>query len=114
MMPNRMLVIRFLAVCAVLLGALAFDVPPLHRLSAPGAPRDSTPAHQDTSPPTPAKVAQARATIKHVVFLLLETHSFDNVFGRFPGLDGATTSRIGTQPIPLLYPPLCDSVVINH
>jgi phospholipase C len=94
MRPRRMLVIRFLAGSALLLGGLAFDVPPLHQLSAPGTPRDFTPAHQDTSPATPVKVAQARTRIKHVVFVLLENHSFDNVFGRFPGADGATTAKL--------------------
>src|SRR3989440_1438393 len=114
MRPTRMLVIRFLAVCAVLLGELAFDVPPLHRFSAPGAPRDSTPAHQDTSPATPVKAAQARARIKHVVFVLLENHSFDNIFGRFPGADGATTAQSGTQTIPLLHAPPFYWHDVNH
>src|SRR5436190_20145962 len=105
MRPSRMLVIRFLAGSALLLGALAFDVPPLHQLSAPGAPRDSTPARPDTSPAIPVKIAQARARIKHIVFVLLENHSFDNVFGRFPGVDGATTARSGAHTIPLLHAP---------
>jgi phospholipase C len=38
-------------------------------------------------------IDQARAKIKHVVFVLLENHSFDNLFGRFPGADGTTTAR---------------------
>src|SRR5918911_5631440 len=106
MRPSRMLVIRFLAGSALLLGGLAFDVPPLHQLSAPDAPRDSTPAHQDTSPATSVKVAQARARIKHVVFVLLENHSFDNVFGRFPGVDGATSAPIfDEERVPLLRAP---------
>src|SRR5919109_903615 len=100
MRPSRMLAICLLAMFALLLSGLAFDVSPLHQLSGPGAPRHPTPAHEDTSPATPVKVAQARATIKHVVFVLLENHSFDNVFGRFPGVDGATTARGGTQAIP--------------
>src|SRR5919201_142348 len=114
MRPSRMLVIRFLAGSALLLGGLAFDVPPLHQLSAPDAPRDSTPAHQDTSPATSVKVAQARARIKHVVFVLLENHSFDNVFGRFPGADGATAARSVTQTLPLLHAPPFYWHDINH
>jgi phospholipase C len=32
--------------------------------------------------------------IKHVVFLIKENHSFDNLFGRFPGAAGTTTARL--------------------
>ncbi len=45
--------------------------------------------------PLPAKVdAESVATttpIKHVVFVLLENRSYDNIFGRFPGAEGATS-----------------------
>src|SRR5918912_567488 len=40
-----------------------------------------------------------------LAFVLLENHSFDNVFGRFPGADGATAARSGTQTLPLLHAP---------
>src|SRR5919205_4308625 len=105
MRHSRGLMVCLLAVCAVLLGALAFDVPSLHRLVAPGAPHASPRTPQDVPPTTPATVAQARAKIKHVVFVLLENHSFDNVFGRFPGADGAITARSGPQTLPLLHAP---------
>jgi phospholipase C len=43
----------------------------------------------------PSKVDAARyattTPIKHVVFVLMENRSFDNIFGRFPGADGATS-----------------------
>jgi phospholipase C len=105
MRHSRRLMVCLLAVCAVLLGGLAFDVPPLHRLVAPGAPHASPRTPHDVPPTSPATVAQARAKIKHVVFVLLENHSFDNVFGRFPGADGATTARSGPHTIPLLRAP---------
>jgi phospholipase C len=38
-------------------------------------------------------VAQARRRIRHVVFLVKENRTFDHLFGRFPGADGATTGR---------------------
>lgn len=45
------------------------------------------------SAPLPDKVdataLETRWPIKHVVFVILENRSFDNVFGRFPGADGA-------------------------
>src|SRR5918911_3448155 len=111
MRHTRRLVVCLLAVCAVLLGGLAFDVPSLHRLVATVAPHASPLTHQDV---TPVKVAQARARIKHVVFVLLENHSFDNIFGRFPGADGATTARSGTQTIPLLHAPPFYWHDVNH
>ena len=40
----------------------------------------------------PAGVAPS--PIKHIVFMLEENRSFDNVFGRFPGADGATTAKL--------------------
>src|SRR5438270_13775362 len=79
------------ALGALLLGGLAFAWP-----RSPDGPGAQT---------APAVVAQARARIKHIVFVLLENHSFDNVFGRFPGVDGATTARSGTHTIPLLHAP---------
>ncbi len=39
----------------------------------------------------PAVVAAARSKIDHIVFLIKENRTFDNLFGRFPGADGATT-----------------------
>jgi phospholipase C len=43
--------------------------------------------------------------IQHIVFILKENHSFDNYFGRFPGVNGATTGKVKVngvvQTIPL-------------
>jgi phospholipase C len=33
---------------------------------------------------------QTRTPIKHVVFLIKENRTFDNIFGRYPGVDGTT------------------------
>jgi len=42
--------------------------------------------------------------IQHIIFLIRENRSFDNMFGTFPGADGATTATISTgQVIPLLH-----------
>jgi len=50
-------------------------------------------------------LTQARARIKHIVFVSLENQSFDAVFGRYPGVDGATTARIagGKSSLPFLH-----------
>lgn len=38
-----------------------------------------------------AQVTLARQKIRHIVFLIKENRTFDHMFGRFPGADGATT-----------------------
>lgn len=94
-MRQRLVIVCLVALAAVTLGALVIVV--LMRTAA--------------IPP----VTQARATIKHVVFVMLENHSFDNVFGRFPGADGATTARTATQgAIPLSRAPAYNWHDINH
>lgn len=40
--------------------------------------------------------AAARYPIKHIIIIDKENHSFDNMFGRFPGADGATNASIST------------------
>ena len=45
-------------------------------------------------PPAAAVIAQARAKLKHVVFVILENRSFDSVFGRYPGATGTTTGTL--------------------
>jgi phospholipase C len=42
---------------------------------------------------TVVQLANARHHIKHVVFLIKENRTFDMLFGRFPGADGATTGQ---------------------
>jgi len=37
-----------------------------------------------------AQVALARQKIKHIIFVIKENRTFDNLFGRYPGADGAT------------------------
>jgi phospholipase C len=39
----------------------------------------------------PDQVALARRKIKHIVFIVKENRTFDHMFGRFPGADGATS-----------------------
>lgn len=51
----------------------------------PGTPTGSLP------PPVDLSSIHTRWPIKHVVFILKENRSFDNLFGRFPGANGATS-----------------------
>src|SRR5262245_5174716 len=46
--------------------------------------------------PSSSNVPAFQSTIQHVVFILKENRSFDNVFGTYPGADGATSGRIST------------------
>ena len=58
-------------------------------------------------PPTSSQAPSGTVTafqsqIQHIVFLIKENRSFDNLFGTFPGADGATSGVISTgQRIPL-------------
>ena len=57
------------------------------------------------SPPTPSGsvvATQTRWPIKRVIYLMMENRSFDNLFGRFPGADGATTGVKFGQEVPLI------------
>ena len=58
--------------------------------AAPSAEATPFPRPQPTDPAT---VALARQKIQHVVFVIKENRTFDHLFGRFPGADGATTGR---------------------
>ena len=56
--------------------------------------------------PGTAQLNAARSKIKHVVFVMLENHSFDNMFGRFPNADGARQAQVvGHGVLPLLHAP---------
>jgi phospholipase C len=46
-----------------------------------------------------------RWPIKHVIFVIKENRTFDNMFGRFPGADGATKGRDGEEIRPLTRTP---------
>ncbi len=41
-----------------------------------------------------SQLALAKGKIKHIVFILKENRTFDTMFGRFPGADGATSGPI--------------------
>ena len=68
--------------------------------------------------PLPAAVdvstIETRTPIKHVVFLIMENRSFDNMFGRFPGANGATTGMDRGVERPLTKAPLQRATDIPH
>jgi phospholipase C len=59
----------------------------------------------DTSPPQ-VEHATARYPIKHIIIIDKENRSFDGMFGRFPGADGATRATTSTgATVPLGHTP---------
>src|SRR5690349_1637593 len=57
----------------------------------------------------------ARYPITHIVIIDKENRSFDNLFGRFPGADGATTARQSDGKIlPLAHSPDHTLLDIGH
>lgn len=60
----------------------------------------TTPTPRPSFGPRPAGV-DTRYPIKRVVYLMLENRSFDNLFGRYPGAEGATTGVRFGQEVPL-------------
>ena len=44
---------------------------------------------------------KSSSPIKHVVIIVRENHSFDNLFGTMPGVDGSTTAHVGSKLAPL-------------
>lgn len=66
--------------------------------NAPIAQSES--ARQQASPPAGMSV------IKHVIFIIKENRTFDQLFGTYPGANGATSGKISTgQTVPLGHAP---------
>jgi phospholipase C len=64
------------------------------------------PAEYGTSPePFDASAVETATPIKHVVFVIKENRTFDNMFGRFPGADGVTVGMDQGEPRPLTQAP---------
>lgn len=54
----------------------------------------------------PAQALPPHNPIKHIVILMRENHSYDNLFGRFPGADGTTVAQLPNgQAVPLGHTP---------
>jgi phospholipase C len=72
------------------------------------------PGHQPTSSPTAAPTAQPNPLIKHIVIIVQENRSFDNLFAMFPGADGATSGKSKNGVVRLMKYPLKDPLDIHH
>jgi phospholipase C len=65
------------------------------------APTPSDGERQGGEPADGAASFPTRFPIKHVVFVIKENRTFDNLFGRFPGADGVTVGKHHGEPRPL-------------
>lgn len=72
-----------------------YDVPPESNLSAPC-------------------MGGSHCPIKHIVFIVKENHSFDNMFARFPGVDGTSHAYRGLNKVKLGTTPDHLSFDISH
>jgi phospholipase C len=82
---------------ALLVAACSEDIPEWDPL--PPLDMGTRPAKVDAS------AFDTATPIKHVVFLIKENRTFDNMFGMFPGADGATTGMDQGQERPLTQAP---------
>jgi phospholipase C len=81
-----------------LVAAVAFLVAVAVACSAAG----SGPGGETSRPPsTDASKFRTATPIKHVVFIIKENRSFDNMFGRFPGAEGTTMGNDHGRIFPL-------------
>lgn len=60
---------------------------------------------QPSARPGGTPTCRSSCGIKHIVIIVRENHSFDNLFGRFPGAQGTTVARIGGRLVPLRKTP---------
>ncbi|MEO8476168.1 MAG: alkaline phosphatase family protein [Actinomycetota bacterium] len=94
-MTRRSALVPMSAVILAILMAAACTTAPAEPV--PAASRDATTSPSPVvSTPSDAAIVDASAfstrwPIKHVVFLIKENRTFDNLFGRFPGSNGTTT-----------------------
>lgn len=104
------------------LGSLVDSVPAYH---APTKHAGSTLASPIVSSPKKHGVTRVRTVqraqpkpsvspIKHIVIIVRENHTFDNIFGRFPGADGTIVAHVGSKVVPLNLTPVKLSSDIGH
>ncbi len=89
---------RVLAVTCALLG-LTLAIITVARLTQP------TPSAAPAPPRPEAACRGGTGCIKHVIFIIKENHTYDNIFGRFPGADGALYAVAGAHLVSMAHMP---------
>ena len=88
--------------------------PPVRQTAPPGTPVPGAdckhvPPPTPTPPPSPAPTSAGRGKIEHVVVIIQENRSFDNMFYGFPGADTATyglnhlNQKVPLKPVSLAF-----------
>ena len=68
-------------------------------LAAVAGPAAAQATHPSARSAGSADAASTASTpIKHVIEIMIENHSFDNLFGSFPGADGIPSTRVVPEP----------------
>jgi phospholipase C len=112
-----------ITLCVLIAVACGTDRP--RSAASPSAASPSMPSPTPMDPPS--RTQETRWPIEHVVFLIKENRTFDNLFGTFPGSDGVTfgyddgvrrpltrgtDGSIGSEDIPHCY--VCSRMAWNH
>lgn len=86
-----------------------------------GAPTVSQAAGSATRKPLSAvrhenttTCADGCSVIKHVIVIIKENHSFDNLFGTFPGADGTTVAKEGNKKVKMAETPDSLNMDLGH
>ena len=66
------------------------------------------------APPTPAPVPTNATTIKHIVIIMQENRSFDNLFNGFPGADTVQSGMSAGQSVTLQPVPFEQGTDVDH
>ena len=116
--PARPVVRLALAAVALTVAAVACTLHDDATVSTTPAPLEIDWPGPTMTAPLPAAVNagkfQTRTPIKHVVFIIKENRSFDNLFGRFPGANGVTVGMRDGKEVPLTPASSGRSVDIPH
>ena len=68
----------------------------------------------NSNPPVAAPTPSSTTPIQHIVIIMQENRSFDNLFNGFPGADTVQTGMYKGTPVPLLPTPLGNGPDLNH
>lgn len=91
---RRWAAVALVPVALLMLGILLLSGPLSVKRSTPPISTGGRPGQILASP-------KSNSPIKHVIIIVRENHSFDNLFGRMPRVDGTTTAHVNSKTVPL-------------
>src|SRR5579864_6570335 len=87
---------------------------PLAGCAGAGVGTAPAPAGMRVAIPEPAVKRAAAAQIEHIVVMVQENRSFDDLFATFPGADGATSGKMHNGQVVALKQVGLAALDINH